>query len=157
MSQYYTIVCPEKQNFQSFKDFFERRDYPLTPIHGKRPIHTSSTSFSAYLVEATEWATAHEDDRIKFFLYYHAPSSLKSRIEKYFVEDLIQFKRRVQAIWSRQSDDPPVSDPPVNYNRSRKNQGHQQHKGRRNNDNYRYVKQSYNNSGNCRQNFKKRY
>ena len=118
MSQYYRIVSPEKLSFHSFKDFFERRDYPLTPILGKLPIHTSSTLFTAYLAEATEWATAHEDDRIKFFLYYHALSSLKSRIEKYFVEDLIQFKRRIQDIWSHQIDDPSVSDPPVNYNRS---------------------------------------
>ena len=157
VSQYYRIVRPEKRNFQSFKEFFERRDSPLTPILGKPPVHTSSTSFSSYVAEATEWATAHEDDRIKFFLYHHAPSSLKSKMKKYFVEDLTQFKRRVQAIWSHQSDDPPVSDPSVNYNRPIKTKGHQQQKRRRNNGHYGYIKQSYDNSGKLKQNLNKRH
>ena len=114
MSQYYGLVIPENRNFQSFKEFFERRDQLLTSILGKPPVHSSTTPFSAYVAEATEWATAHEKDRIKFFLYHHAPNSLKSRIEEYFVEDIKQFKRRIQAIWSHQSDNP-VTDPPVNY------------------------------------------
>ena len=71
-----------------------------------------------------------EDDRIKFFLYHHAPSSLKSMIEEYFLEDLTQFKRRIQAIWSHQSDDFSVSNRPVNYDRLRKRQGHQRHNRR---------------------------
>ena len=155
VAQYYGLVSPEDRNFQSFKEFIERRDHFLPPILGKAPIHTSSTSFSAYLAEATEWATAHEDDRIKFFLYHHAPSSLKSRIEEYFVEDLIQFKRRVQAIWSHQNDDHPVPNAPVNYDRSRKNQD-QRHNRRRNNGQDDFSNQNYRNSGNHVQGFDNR-
>ena len=92
------------------------------------------------MAEATEWATAHEDDRIKYFLHYHAPKSLKSTIEKLYLEDIKQFKRLVQAIWSHQSDGHQVIDPPVYF--SRNNLGHQRHNRRRNNGHDKYVKQS---------------
>ena len=142
MSQYYRLVSPESCNFQSFKEFFEKHDHLLTSILGKPPTYTSANPFSGYVAESTEWATTHEDDRIKFFLYHHAPSSLKIRIEEYFVEDLTQFKRRIQAIWSHQSDDLPVSNQPVNYHRMRK--GHQRHNIHQNNDRYDYSNQNQN-------------
>ena len=85
LSQYYRSVSPENLNFQSFKELFETCDHLLTPILGKPPTYTRATPFSDYVAEATEWATANEDDRIKFFLYHHVPSSKKSRIEEYFV------------------------------------------------------------------------
>ena len=147
VSQYYGLVTPENRNFQSFKEFFERRDQLLTPILGKTPVHSSNTPFSAYVAEATEWAMAHEDDRVKFFLYYHAPNALKSRIEEYFVEYLTQFKRRVQAIWLHQSDNT-VTNPPVNYDRLRKSQGHQRHNRRRNNSHDGYSNQYQGNNVN---------
>ena len=117
VSQYYRLVSPENCNFQSLKEFFEIRNHLLKLILGKPPTYTSATPYSDYVVEQP---TAHEDDRVKFSLYHHAPSSLKSRIEEYFVEDLTQFKLRVQAIWSHKSDDSPVSNPPVSYDMSRK-------------------------------------
>ena len=147
VSQYYELVTPENRNFQSFKEFFEKRDQLLPPILGKIPVHSSTTPFSDYVAEATKWAMAHENDRTKFFMYYHAPNALKSRIEEYFVEDLTQFKRRVQAIWSHQSDNP-VTNPPVNYDRLRKRQGHQRHNRRRNNSHDDYSNQYQGNSVN---------
>ena len=77
VSQYYRLVNSENRKFQSFKEFFERRDHLLTPILGKPLIHTSDTPFSDYMAEAMKLETAHEDDRIKFLLYHHASSSLK--------------------------------------------------------------------------------
>ena len=118
--QYNGLASPENLNFQLYKEFFEKRDHLLTPILSKPPVHTSAIPFNDYVATATEWARVPEDDRIKLFLYHHAPSSLKSRIEEYFVEDLTQFKLRLQAIWSHQSDDSPVSNPPVSYDMSRK-------------------------------------
>ena len=50
-----------------------------------------------------------ENKELKEFLYHHAPSSLKSMIEEYFVEYLTKFKRR---FWSNQSDDLPTTDDP---------------------------------------------
>ena len=107
------------------------------------------------MAEATKWAMAHEDNRIKFFLYHHAPNALKSRIEEYFVEDLTQFKRRVQAIWSHQSDDT-ISNQPVNYDRLRKRQGHQRHNRRRNNSLDDYSNQYQGNGVNFDHNFNDR-
>ena len=123
----------------------------MTSILGKPPVHTSTTPFSDYVAEAAEWAKANEDDRIKFFLYHHAPSFLKSKTEDYFVEDLTQFKR-IQAIWSHQSDDFPVSNRPVNYDRLRKHQRRNRHQD---NDHYGYSNQNQN-YGNYGQNFNNR-
>ena len=77
VAQHSGFVSSENRNFHSFKEFVERRDHHLAPIFGRPSVHTSTTSFSAFVAEATEWATAHEDDRIKC---HHAPSSLKSRL-----------------------------------------------------------------------------
>ena len=49
VSQYYGLVTPENQNFQSFKELFERIDQLLTSILGKPPVHLSTTPFSAYV------------------------------------------------------------------------------------------------------------
>ena len=155
VSQYYGLTNPEDRNFQTFKEFCEKRDNLLTPILSKPPVHTSKTPFSVYLTEATEWAYAKEDDRVKFFLYYHAPVSLKSRIEEYFLEDLSQFKRRVQSIWSRQDDDYYARNQQVNYDRSRRNQN-QRVSRRRNNGRDNFPDQNYIDDGNYDQSFDNR-
>ena len=98
------------------------------------------------MAEATEWATAHEDDRIKFFLHYYAPKSLKSTIKKLFLEDITQFKLS--------GDDHPTTKPPVNYDRSRKNRNKRLNR-RRNNGQYGFSNQIYQNGDNYVQGFDK--
>ena len=61
----------------------------------------------------------------------------------------------MQAIWSHQSDDLPVSNRPVNYDRLRKSQGYQRQNRRQNNDHYGDFNQNQNygqNFNNCKQN-----
>ena len=66
-------MVKKRYTFKNLEEILKRKEKisksllaTLTPILGKPLIHTSATPFSDYVAIATEWATAHEDDRNKF-------------------------------------------------------------------------------------------
>ena len=94
ISDYYKMSERSKRNYSSLKNFCLNRDNELPEILDKIPIWETKTTFNQIFSTATKWAKCPEEDRIKFFLAYLMPSSIKSKIKEYYDAELDVFRRK---------------------------------------------------------------
>ena len=116
ISDYYKIIERGDRNYNSLKNFCLHRDNELTEILDKIPTWETNTTFNQIYSTATKWAKCPEDDRIKFFLAYLMPSTIKSKIKEYYDANLDVFRRKSQAIWNAHKESA-LQSSQVNYNR----------------------------------------
>ena len=100
LSDYYKMTERSERNYSSLRNFFINRDNQLTEILDKISIWNGCTNFNKIFSTAVSWAKCPEQDRIKFFLAYLMPFSIKDKIREHFDESLEVFKRKGQAIWN---------------------------------------------------------
>ena len=114
LSDYYKMTERGERNYSSLRNFFINRDNQLAEILDKIPIWDDCTNFNKIFATAVSWAKCPEQDRIKFFLAYLMPFSIKDKIREHFDESLEVFKRKGQPIWNAYNALMPKQ---VNYNR----------------------------------------
>ena len=100
LSDYYKMTERGERNYSSLRNFFINRDNQLAEILDKIPIWNECTNFNKIFATAVCWAKCPEHYRIKFFLAYLMPFSIKDKIREHFDESLELFKRKGQAIWN---------------------------------------------------------
>ena len=142
VSNYYKLFDRDNRNFHTFCEFCVNRDDSLSDILSKIPQYDASTQFGVFLADVTKYAESCKADRIKFFVWYLAPNSLKLKIRENFNESYDIFKKRTQAIWNNQ-DEKPLANP-VNYDRTQHNDRTQNGYTRKyNNRNYAHKNQDF--------------
>ena len=94
MSDCYKMTERGERNYSSLRNFFINRDNQLAAILDKIPIWNDCTNFNKIFATAVSWAKCREQDRIKFFLAYLMPFSIKDKIREHFDESLDVFKRK---------------------------------------------------------------
>ena len=118
----------------------------------------SIDSFQSNLFNCNKMAKCPEEDRIKFFLAYLMPSSIKGKIKQHYDEIIEAFNKKGQVIWNTYKEDALQTAKPVSYDRTRRSeptqyenknnyynfnrnyQNHQKHFNHRNN-NLNYANQ----------------
>ena len=116
LSDYYKMTERGERNYSSLRNFFINRDNQLAEILDKIPIWNECTNFNKIFATAVSWAKCREQDRIKFFLAYLMPFSIKDKIREHFDESLELFKRKGQAIWNAYKENALIPKQ-VKYNR----------------------------------------
>ena len=116
MSDYYKRTKRGERSYSSLKNFFINRDNQLVEILDKVPVWNECTNFNKIIATAVSWAKCLEQDRIKFFLAYLMPFSIKDKIKEHFDESLEVFKRKGQAIWNAYKENALIPKQ-VNYDR----------------------------------------
>ena len=91
------MVDRNARNYNSLRIFCVNRDNDLTEILHEVPQWKVSTYFNNIFSTATKWAKYPEEDRIKLFLAYLMPSSIKGKITEHYDETKV-FRRKGQAI-----------------------------------------------------------
>ena len=151
ISDYYKMSERTERNYRSLKNFCLNRDNELTEILDKIPIWETKTTFNQIYSTASKWAKCPEEDRIKFFLAYLMPSSIKSKIKEYYDAELDVFRRKSQAIWNAHKENA-LQTRQVDYNRLRRpERNHYTNKNSyqvRNRSNPQQTYQKYSNSNN---------
>ena len=62
------------------------------------PSWSGPVKFQNLFLSAKQWARAAEEDRIKYFMYVHAPDNLKKKIKECFGLGYNEFLRRAESI-----------------------------------------------------------
>ena len=145
------MIDRNARNYDSLRKFCVSRDSELTEILDKVPQWKESTNFNQIFSTAITWAKCPEEDRIKFFLAYLMPSSIKDKIKERYDETIEVFRRKGQVIWNAYKEDALQPAKPVNYDRTRRSEPTQY--GNKNNyynynRNYQHHQQNFNHRNN---------
>ena len=116
VSDYFKSVERGERNYSSLRKFCLHRDNQFTEILDKIPLWEISTNFNKIFSTATTWAKCPEEDRIKFFLAYLMPYSIRDKIKEHFDENLKVFRKKGQAIWNAHKENL-LKSKQVNYDR----------------------------------------
>ena len=116
LSDYYKMTERCERSYNSLKNFFINRDNQLAAILDKVPVWNECTNFNKIFSTAVSFAKSPEQDRIKFFLAYLMPFSIKDKIREHYNESLEIFKRKGQAIWNAHKENALIPKQ-VNYDK----------------------------------------
>ena len=103
-----------ERNYNSLKNFFINRDNQLAEILNKVPVWNECTNFNKIFSTAVSFAKSPEQDRIKIFLAYLMPFSIKDKIREHYNKSLEIFKRKGQATWNAHKENA-LTPKQVNY------------------------------------------
>ena len=87
----------DRTYFNLFK-FLEGKGSKLPKILGPHPTWEGPVKFQNLYLSAKKWAKSNEQDRIKYFMYVHAPDKLKKKIKENFGLSYEEFLRHTESI-----------------------------------------------------------
>ena len=88
----------EDRTYYNLFKFLEGKGSKLPRILGVSPSWSGPVKFQNLFLSAKQWARAAEEDRIKYFMYVHAPDNLKKKIKECFGLGYNEFLRRAESI-----------------------------------------------------------
>ena len=88
----------EERTYFNLYKFLQGKGSKLPCILGANPSWQGPVKFQNLYLSAKKWAKSKEEDRIKYFMYVHAPKNLKNKIKECFGLDYDEFIRRTELL-----------------------------------------------------------
>ena len=88
----------EDRTYHNLIKFLQGKGSKLPCILGANPSWQGPVKFQNLFLSAKKWAKSKEEDRIKYFMYVHAPNNLKNKIKECFGLDYDEFIKRTELL-----------------------------------------------------------
>ena len=88
----------EERTYFNLYKFLQGKGSKLPCILGANPSWQGPVKFQNLYLSAKKWAKSKEEDRIKYFMYVHAPNNLKNKIKEGFGLDYDEFIKRTELL-----------------------------------------------------------
>ena len=115
VKDFWESTSRHERNYNNLYKFLEDKGCPLPKILRSRTASNAPIKYQDLRMEATKWAKATLDDRIKFFTCYLAPDNLKSEVRANFGHKIEEFHLRNRATFVGQEERHVDNTKNINY------------------------------------------